>query len=92
VPANGIYACRAHVGNAAFLAATNIGTRPTFDNGLRTIEAHLLDFDGDLYGQMMTLDMIEYQRPELKFDSVDALIAQMREDVRITREILARDA
>jgi riboflavin kinase/FMN adenylyltransferase len=92
VPANGIYACRAHVGGATCSAAINIGTRPTFDNGQRTIEAYLLDFDGDLYGQTMTLDMIEYQRPELKFNSVDALIAQMREDVRLTREILARDA
>jgi riboflavin kinase/FMN adenylyltransferase len=79
------------VGSARYRAATNIGTRPTFDNGLRTIEAYLLDFDGDLYGQPMALDLVEYQRPELKFDSVDALIAQMKKDVRITREILARE-
>jgi riboflavin kinase/FMN adenylyltransferase len=92
VPTDGIYACWAHVGSAKYMAAINIGTRPTFDNGLRTIEAHLLDFDGDLYGQPMALDIVEYQRPELKYDSVDALIAQMKQDVRITREILARDA
>ena len=69
-------------------AVTNIGTRPTFDNGVRTIEAHLLDFDGDLYGQTMALDFIAYQRPEVKYDSVEALVAQMHEDVRIAREIL----
>jgi len=92
VPANGIYACRAHVGGATALrnAVTNIGTRPTFDNGVRTIEAHLLDFDADLYGQTMALDFIAYQRPELKYDSVEALVAQMHEDVRIAREILTR--
>ena len=89
IPANGIYAGWAQVGNASYMAATNIGTRPTFDNGLRTIEAYLLDFDDDLYGQPVALDLVEYQRPELKFDSVDALIVQMKEDVRITREILS---
>ena len=88
VPANGIYACRAHVGSAIYNAVTNIGTRPTFDDGLRTIEAHLLDFDGDLYGQPMALDTVEYQRPELKYDSVDALIAQMKEDIRLARSSL----
>ena len=93
VPANGIYACRAHLEGAAALrdAVINIGTRPTFDNGARTIEAHLLDFDGDLYGQTMTLDFIAYQRPELKYDSVEALVAQMHQDVRIAREILKRE-
>jgi riboflavin kinase/FMN adenylyltransferase len=91
VPANGIYACRARIGGAAYDAVTNIGTRPTFDNGLRTVEAHLMDFDGDLYEQVMTLDFIEYQRPELKYDSVDALVAQMRQDIRTAREILARE-
>jgi riboflavin kinase/FMN adenylyltransferase len=89
VPANGIYASRAHVGGASYMAATNIGTRPTFDNGLRTIEAYLLDFDGDLYGQPVSLDLLEYQRPELKFASVEALIVQMRQDVRLVREILS---
>jgi riboflavin kinase/FMN adenylyltransferase len=67
---------------------TNIGTRPTFDNGVRTVEAHLLDFDDDLYGQTIALDLIEYQRPELKYDSVEALVAQMHEDIRIAQSIL----
>jgi riboflavin kinase/FMN adenylyltransferase len=88
VPANGIYACRAHVGGATYNAVANIGTRPTFDNGLRTIEAHLLDFDGDLYGQPMALDMVEYQRPEFKYDSMDALVLQIKEDIRLARRIL----
>jgi len=94
VPANGIYACRAHVGGttASHEAVINIGTRPTFDDGMRTIEAHLLDAkrDADLYGQTMALDFIAYQRPEVKYDSVEALVVQMRKDVRIAREILTR--
>ncbi len=90
LPSNGIYACRAHVGGVTYDAATNIGTRPTFDNGARTVEAHLLDFDGDLYGQTMALDLIEYQRPEEKYPSVQALIDQMQEDIRVARRILAR--
>jgi riboflavin kinase/FMN adenylyltransferase len=93
VPANGIYACRVHVGGATASrdAVTNIGTRPTFDNGVRTIEAHLLDAkrDADLYGQTMALDFIAYQRPEVKYDSVEALVVQMQEDVRMAQEILA---
>jgi riboflavin kinase/FMN adenylyltransferase len=88
VPRNGIYACRAHVNNTTYDAVTNIGTRPTFDNGARTIEAHLLDFDGDLYGQTMALDILEFQRPEEKYDTIEALITQMREDIRIARSIL----
>ena len=88
VPRNGIYACRAHLGGVMYDAVTNIGTRPTFDNGARTVEAHLLDFDGDLYGQTMALDIIEFQRPEEKYDTVEALITQMREDIRIARSIL----
>jgi len=88
VPRNGIYASRAHVNNTLYDAVTNIGTRPTFDHGARTIEAHLLDFDGDLYGQTLALDIIEFQRPEEKYDTVEALITQMREDIRIARSIL----
>ena len=94
VPANGIYACRAHVGGMTTSrdAVTNIGTRPTFDNGIRTIETHLLDAkrDADLYGQTMALDFIAYQRPEVKYDRVEALVVQMREDVRVAQEILAQ--
>lgn len=89
IPANGIYACRAHVGGAAYGAVTNIGTRPTFDNGARTVEAHLLDFQGDLYGRTLALDVIEYQRPEIKYHSIEALVAQMQVDIQTARRLLA---
>jgi len=91
VPRNGIYACRARVSGVTYDAVTNIGTRPTFDNGARTVEAHLLDFDGDLYGETMALDVIEFQRPEEKYSTIEALITQMREDIRNARNILARE-
>ena len=88
IPANGIYACRAHVGDATYSAVTNIGTRPTFDNGARTVEAHLLDFQGDLYDRTLTLDLIEFQRPEIKYPSIEALIAQMQTDIQVARGLL----
>ncbi len=92
IPRNGIYACRARLEGTPALrnAVTNIGTRPTFDNGARTVEAHLIDFDGDLYGQTLTLDLVEYQRPEEKYDSVQALVAQMQKDIRVARDILTQ--
>jgi riboflavin kinase / FMN adenylyltransferase len=87
VPANGIYACRAWVGNIAHAAAVNIGTRPTVtDRTQRTIEAHLLDFDQDLYGLNVTLDFVEFLRGEQKFNGVSELAAQITQDVDHTRQ------
>jgi riboflavin kinase/FMN adenylyltransferase len=85
-PGNGVYACR--VGE--YLGAVNVGLRPTFDDrqGL-LIEAFLLDFAGDLYGQKLTVEFVARLRGEERFDGVDALIAQMRRDVESTRELLA---
>jgi riboflavin kinase/FMN adenylyltransferase len=85
-PAYGIYACRA--GDHA--AAVSIGVRPTFGEGLRPmVEAFLLDFDGDLYGQPLTLEFVARLRGELTFDSVEALVEQMHADVARTRELCA---
>jgi riboflavin kinase/FMN adenylyltransferase len=66
----------------------NIGIRPTFDSGQRTVEAHLLDFDGDLYGMLLTLHFIARLRDEQRFDDVDALVAQMRRDEAEARRLL----
>ena len=86
-PANGVYACRAWVGHLAHAAAVNIGTRPTVtDQARRTIEAHLLDFDKDLYGLNVTLDFVERLRGEQKFATVEALVAQIQTDVQRTRD------
>ena len=88
VPAFGIYACWAWSEDSGRPAAVSIGVRPTFDNGARTIEAYLLDYEGDLYGERMGLSFISRLRPELRFPDAAALIAQMRTDVAATRAIL----
>ena len=87
-PANGIYATFAEFAGEEHEAATNIGTRPTFDDGERTVEAFVLDFDGDLYGETVRLHFVKKLRDELKFDSVDELLVRMGEDVKETRAIL----
>jgi riboflavin kinase / FMN adenylyltransferase len=92
LPANGIYAGWVWVDGQKYQAATNVGVRPTFKPDLPapTIEAHLLDFDHNLYGKQVKLEFVEYLRPERKYDSVDALVAQIRADVDRTRAVLAR--
>ncbi|MGH2609179.1 MAG: riboflavin biosynthesis protein RibF [Tepidiformaceae bacterium] len=89
LPALGVYATRAHVGDRVLNGATNIGRRPTFDAGHISIETHLLDFEGDIYGQRLDLEIVHRIREELKFDSVDALVAQIARDVDTAREVLA---
>jgi riboflavin kinase/FMN adenylyltransferase len=83
-PGHGVYAAWAH----GYPAAVNVGVRPMFDTarGL-LVEAHLLDFDGDLYGQRLRVAFLERMRGEKRFDSVDDLVAQMRLDVDRAREI-----
>ena len=91
MPAYGIYACRAWVNGQPYLAATSLGVRPTFYGDqlpAPTIEAHLLDFRQDLYGQKVKLEFMEYLRPEEKYDSVGALLEQIQKDIEKTRAIL----
>ena len=86
LPGHGVYACRSD-GHAA---AVSIGVRPTFGTGRgELIEAYLLDFDGDLYGEELRLEFLRRLRGERRFESADALVAQMRRDVEQTREIAA---
>ena len=90
IPAPGIYAGRAHGDRlgANVPAAISIGVRPTFeDAGDLRVEAYLIGFDGDLYGQTVTLEFLERLRDEVKFDSVEALQRQMRADVEQTEKI-----
>jgi riboflavin kinase/FMN adenylyltransferase len=90
VPANGVYACRAWVGHIPYRAAVNIGTRPTVtEETSRTVEAHVLDFDKDLYGLNIALDFFERLRGEQKFANVPELVAQIKSDVETTRTLLS---
>lgn len=90
MPAGGIYACWAYLGEEKHMAAVNLGTNPTFtpDKQTMNVEAYLLDFDRDIYGEMMRLEFVARLRDEMKYDSVEALIRQIRLDVEQTREIL----
>ena len=88
-PGHGVYAAWAH-GHAA---AVNVGVRPTFETGRGLlVEAHLIDFEGDLYGQELRIAFLERMRGERRFDSVDALVEQMHRDVAQAREICARSS
>lgn len=93
-PALGVYATWVQVGDKRFPAVTNVGLNPTFTDQLTLprVEAYLLDYSGDLYGQEMRVDFLEFLRPELRFDSVQALIDQMNQDTQRAREVLSHAA
>ncbi len=86
LPPNGVYVTRARLeGGRVLAAATNIGVQPTFDGHERRVETHLLDFEGDLYGQVVSIELLNRLRAERKFDGIEALIAQITADVDATR-------
>jgi riboflavin kinase/FMN adenylyltransferase len=90
LPGQGVYAGRATTARGAHLAVANMGSRPTFGEEQPLLEVHLLDFAGDLYGQPLAFDFVERVRPIRRFDSLDALRAQIAEDVASARASLAR--
>lgn len=92
VPPEGVYAGRAIVDGIAHAAAVSVGRTPTFDGAERLIEAHLLDFAGDLYGQTLRLEFLAWLRAQQKFDSPADLQAQVAADIRKTREVCAAGA
>lgn len=87
-PARGVYACWAWREDVGHPAVVNVGVRPTFDNGQRSVEAYLLDFSADLYGETLGLSFVQRLRGELRFPTADALIGQIRADVAAARRIL----
>lgn len=92
IPANGIYASWVTLGNERFMAATNVGVRPMFEGDELTVEPYILDFDREIYGEQLTVSFEKRLRDEIKFDGLDALIAQIGADVEASREILAQMA
>lgn len=90
IPANGVYACWAYVDQNKYQALTNVGTNPTFtpDKSKPNVEAYLLDFDRELYGQDIKVEFVERLRDELRFSSVEALLDQIKLDVQQGRAIL----
>ena len=89
-PAYGIYAVRGRLEDGRVLdGAANLGIRPQFDPPKELLEPYFFDFSGDLYGQRLSVELIDYLRPEAKFDSLDALVAQMDADCARARQILS---
>jgi len=88
IPPAGIYAVRGVLRRGTFHGALHMGPRPTFQGSPPTIELHLMDFDGDIYGEEVRVDFVRRLRGVLPFDSVDALVAQMRADVEEARTVL----
>lgn len=86
--AAGVYACRAEVDGREQRAVVNVGVRPTFGEDTLAVEAHLLDFSGDLYGQAFRLTFVARVREEKRFPSVEALRAQIAADVETARRSL----
>lgn len=88
IPADGVYICVAEYAGEKSKAMVNIGTRPTVDgiNQLRTIEAHILDFSENIYGQSLSLDFYHRLRAEIRFSSTDELAAQLCLDRKSTLE------
>ncbi len=88
LPADGVYATLAYIDNQVHQSVTNIGKRPTFGEGKRTVEVYILDYHGDLYRQELKIDIIERLRGEKKFSTAEELKRQIAKDVKRARAIL----
>lgn len=88
-PETGVYACWMQLDGETLPAVANVGYSPTFGNQAITVEAHLLDFNRDIYGYDATLHFVLRLRSEKKFSGIDELVARIREDVALARQILA---
>lgn len=89
-PKYGVYACKAIVDCQEYLAVTNVGNRPTVGGHHTTVEPWILDFEGDLYGKQLTLEFYVFLRPEKKFESLDALKAEIQENALQTRKFFEK--
>ncbi len=90
LPPDGVYVAKAFVPEP-YAAVVNLGLRPTFNGKSRLIEAHLLDFSGDLYGRRITLELVNRLREERRFSGPNALITQIRRDGQRARDILGQE-
>ena len=88
LPPDGVYATWAYIDDNVYQSMTNIGKRPTFGNNERAVEVYVLDYQGDLYGQELRVEIIERLRAEKRFATADELKQQMAEDVKQGRYIL----
>lgn len=89
IPADGVYAIRASLNNGWIDGVASIGFRPTVNGRHRTVEAFLFDFERNLYDQQLKIEFVEWIRPEVKFETVDLMIAEIEKDVTLSKKILA---
>jgi riboflavin kinase/FMN adenylyltransferase len=89
LPSDGVYATIAHVGRELMPSVTSIGVRPTFGGGKRLVESYVINFEGDLLGQRLTIDLVDRLRDEKRFDTVEGLKSQVGRDVEQARKILS---
>ncbi len=89
IPAEGVYAIIAEVEGNRYQGVVNIGYNPTFGNEELSMEVHLLDFQGDIYEKTIDIQFIDRLRDEIKFDSPDKLVVQIKKDIASTKKILA---
>ena len=92
VPADGVYAGRCVIDDVCHPAAISIGTNPTFNGARRQVEAHLIGFNGDLYGRTIAVEFVGWVRDQLRFRSVDALKQQIARDIDTARQLQTCDA
>lgn len=89
VPKQGVYATRTVIDGTEYDSVTNIGNNPTFNAQNTTIETHIIDFKGDIYGKEITVKFIDFLREEIKFANIEDLTAQMQTDITDAKKILA---
>jgi riboflavin kinase / FMN adenylyltransferase len=85
---HGIYAVHVRIDGTWFDGVASFGTRPTFDNGAPLLEVYIFDFSGDLYGKTLEVAFVHFLRDEMKFDSIEALVAQIEKDAAEARQVL----
>jgi riboflavin kinase/FMN adenylyltransferase len=91
LPAFGVYVTRSHVAGRTYASATNVGVNPTFDDPLPSVETHILDFEGDLYGRELRVELLHRLRAEMKFASVGELARAIAADVEAARAFFAAE-
>ncbi|MGM0444969.1 MAG: bifunctional riboflavin kinase/FAD synthetase [Bacillota bacterium] len=88
LPPDGVYAVYIYIGNKKYKGVANFGHKPTFDDNNFTIEVHIPDFEGDIYGEFVRLELIEFLRGEKEFKDVDELVSTIKDDILYIKELL----
>lgn len=88
IPKTGVYVVKSVIRNKTIFGMMNIGNRPTVDGGHQTIEVHFFDFNQDLYGKKLTIELLYFLRDEEKFESIESLVLQLKKDEQTARDYI----